>query len=595
MTHALAIARREVEERVFVMVAAIAMALIPFVALVFPNASWDDRKGLLVTTGFLIAVAFTWALGLILGTTLVGRELSEKRLSFYFSRPVSGTSIWFGKLIAASALLVASFAIVNAIPLGLGGRIWETMSTQSRGVVAAAILAIAFALMLAAHVVSTWIRSRSPILALDFVGVLVFAAVLLACIVPLVFVQPADVALTMLAFAAVALVLAILGGGAWQLVRGRVDPRRSHRELSRFLWTAMAVVLVVIAGYARWVLNVTPRDLRGPANVMQQGSVIHLIGASRGSWAGFFVDLNNGSYIQTPARAEGVNGDSLAWVAPSRTIQNAITTIVQSREVRDFTLTVVRFESKPVIIAELPLTSSVGALSVQADASQVAYIADGVLAVYDTRTKKSIAAKLPIEPRGGNSKTVFLGNGIVRACLPELRGGAWVLNVYDFDTNARRWHEAMTPVPLVSGFRYRAIGTRIITDPRRSWMWMMHDGRSAIASPWDTHPAKLEIRRGDVLERTIPLPWADGAIPVAEIGRGRLLVTTRSRRAAPATYVIDANAGAIGAPMKDVVAPIDWSGFGVADAQPRLHALLHEGTGRIDVIDTASGAIRPLY
>ncbi|HEX3581241.1 MAG TPA: hypothetical protein VH087_05740, partial [Thermoanaerobaculia bacterium] len=147
MTYVLAIARREIEERAFVFVAAIAIALVSPIALLTPYGSLGDRKSVVVILAFVLAVAFTWGLALILGATVVGRELSERRLSFYFTRPVSGSAIWFGKLIAAIALLIASFAIVSAFPLAFGTVEFRLMSSLPRPAAVAYVFVIGVLLM----------------------------------------------------------------------------------------------------------------------------------------------------------------------------------------------------------------------------------------------------------------------------------------------------------------------------------------------------------------------------------------------------------------------------------------------------------------
>src|SRR5512145_2096094 len=99
MTHALIIARHELRERSFVFALAGVLALIPFAMSLMPFGRRFGRELMLAGTAGIISVCFTVGLALILGASLVGRELSEKRMSFYFARPVSAASIWFGKLI----------------------------------------------------------------------------------------------------------------------------------------------------------------------------------------------------------------------------------------------------------------------------------------------------------------------------------------------------------------------------------------------------------------------------------------------------------------------------------------------------------------
>ena len=90
MRHALVIARREIAEKRFVLFAALAFAALPFLLAAIPIArgSGGPRDVMDIVAG-LLCIGFTLALALILGANVIGRDLSENRLSFYFSRPVS--------------------------------------------------------------------------------------------------------------------------------------------------------------------------------------------------------------------------------------------------------------------------------------------------------------------------------------------------------------------------------------------------------------------------------------------------------------------------------------------------------------------------
>src|SRR5207248_1110248 len=108
----IAVARREMQERAFVFVTAIGITLAPLLALAVPRGTFDERLSAFAILSLLCACNFTLGLSAILGASLVGRELTEKRMSFYFSRPLSASSIWFGKLTAAIAMILGCAAIL---------------------------------------------------------------------------------------------------------------------------------------------------------------------------------------------------------------------------------------------------------------------------------------------------------------------------------------------------------------------------------------------------------------------------------------------------------------------------------------------------
>jgi ABC-type transport system involved in multi-copper enzyme maturation permease subunit len=610
MSHVLAIARREIQERAFVFVAAFAIAIVPFVVLVVPHGSFSDRKSGVVALGFFLAVAFTWALALILGVTLVGRELSEKRLSFYFTRPISGAAIWFGKLAAAIVLLAGGFAIVHAIPLGIGGTEWQTMSTVSRADAAAIIAGTALLLLLLAHLLSTAIRSRSPILAADFVALLIVGGILATAFLPLVFKLALQTTVLLLEFLGVAIVIAAVGGGAWQLSRGRIDARRSHRELSTFVWAIVGAAAIAILLYSRWVLCAGPRDITRPS-AAQRGNMIAMQGPARGYWPEFIVNAANGAYVDA-SRPAAVSGNAVATVTPAATLANVQRAFGKGGTSFDSTLTVSRLDAKARTVATLPLNGSVKAVGVSGDGSRVAVVADGILTVYDTASRHALASSVLDATR--ESQLQFVSPWVVRAFLPA--EGARQLRVREFDVRARRWSDVAGPLP----FQFRIAGSLLMTregptatirdlnNPAAvhtltigpdNGVWLMRDGRLAIYHYGK--PAFIEIRRNGVQQHLIH--FDEGAVGVrvaAEIGRGKLLISTQTRstneRFDNTTYILDADTGTLSAPIQHASALPTWpSGLGAAEPGETHHAIVHRDTAKMDVVDLQTGAIRPLF
>lgn len=611
MSAVFAIARREIEERSFVFVAAIAIALTPFVVLVVPHGSFGERKSSVVLLGFFLAVAFTWALSLILGATLVGRELSERRLSFYFTRPVSGSAIWFGKLFAAIALLVITFAIVNAIPLGLGGHEWQTMSTITRKWAAIDILAIGLILMLTAHVVSTWIRSKSPILALDFVALLVVIGVVILAAVPLFYAIALGPVTNVAALFLVALIVAAAGGGAWQLSRGRIDARRSHRELSAFVWSVLAIASVSALVYSRWVLAATPREISA-SWAMQKGSLVDLRGLARGYDPEFVVNPANGAWVHGSGMT-AASGNVVAVATPTPRFTDIVRGALQGP--RDWTLAITRLDRQPHTLATLPLSGGIAALGVSSDGSRLAVVADGILTVYDTPSRHALAS-WKINDFSRSMTLQFVSPFVVRAFMS--RGHE--LRVRDFDARTRKGNDVIAPVLIRNDFYYRVAGSllmtrnqslveirdlsnpaaapRALTLSENDRVWLMRDGRFAILHA--ASPVSLEIQRNGAPQRLIRFDRsAEGGRVAAEIGRGKLLVSTNTRQLHErydfTTYFVDADSGAISAPIPHsmAISTFPW-GLGTSEPGDTYRAILHRDSGRVDVIDLATGAIRPL-
>ncbi len=613
MTHVFAIARREIEERAFIFVEAIAIALISPVILAIPYGSFSDRKSAVVMLGFVLSIAFTWALALILGATLVGRELSERRLSFFFTRPVSGAAVWFGKLLAAVVLLAVSFAIVHAIPLGMGISEWRTFSTLSRQAAAVSILAIAVVLMLLSHVLSTWIRSRSPILGLDFVALLLTIGLLIATAEPLALAFALGPAFNVTAVFIAALLIATIGGGAWQLSRGRIDAGRNHRELSAFVWSIVGVAVLSAFGYSRWVLAATPKDLTDVGGA-QRGNIVRLHGRARGFYPEFLMNAATGAFVRA-GWSHFESGDVVAVLAPSETLQNAKRAFSGGfQRPSDWMLTVTRLAKTPERIAVLPLSGRVDAGGVSADGSRVAVAAEQILTVYDTRSGHALGSAKVGWLSSSGAQIQLVTPDVVRLFLPN--EGAHTLMVQDFDVRTRRWTAVAGPIALKNAFLYRVVGDKLLTrgngqlelrDLRNpnavqafaaghdNGVWVMRDGRQAIYHYG--HAAYIEIRRNGVQQRLVNFgPGVESVRVVEEIGDHRLLVMAYSRsrneKFDTTTYLLDTNSGLLSAPMAHTTAAVAWPGsIGIADPAVTHHALLHRETGKIDVIDVRTGAI----
>jgi len=258
MSHALVIAGRELAEKRFVFFAAIAVALVAVLLPLVPGVHASPRD-LIAVTSMILAAGFTLSLAGMLGASMVGRDLSAGRLSFYFARPAGAASIWFGKLAAALVLVIASFTIV-ILPgfIASGGQLARA-TTLSLPLSAAALVLLVVLFFFVAHAASTMIRSHSVLIGVDFAATLLTGFLLWQLARPLI---GTIVALgVLLGVFALAALIAFIAAGAWQLADGRTDRRRSHAAFSKVLWSGMAVALLLAAAFLAWILSVTPRDL----------------------------------------------------------------------------------------------------------------------------------------------------------------------------------------------------------------------------------------------------------------------------------------------------------------------------------------------
>ncbi|HLJ72948.1 MAG TPA: hypothetical protein VKU62_00080 [Thermoanaerobaculia bacterium] len=323
MNATLVIARRELTEKRFVFVTALAFLALVLAVPFMPGVHDDERAGALIIGSLILATALSVGLAAILGGSIVGRELADGRLSFYFSKPLPATSIWWGKLIAAMTLILASFVIVGFPALLAGGaaalRGW---TAQGTGSIFGFILSGALALFLLAHVIGTFVRSRSAWFLFDFSAAVICGTAMWMLVRALLTGFAQLLALRMVEAFAVFLALSVIAGGAWQLERGRTDRRRSHMELSRFLWVSIGCGVLIVAAFVAWVVSVRPGDLKVSGG-RQSGQWAFIGGVAKNRLdyrAAFLYNVVDGRAVRLtapPWNGVGIRPDLATWFVRS--------------------------------------------------------------------------------------------------------------------------------------------------------------------------------------------------------------------------------------------------------------------------------------
>lgn len=329
MKRFVAVVEREIYERrllgVVALILGLAAVVLPAVPGVRPGGvSVEDlRNGMAL--GF--ALLLTFLMALFLGGSIITSDLAERRLGFYFARPLSGRVIWGGKVAAALALMIgAGFLVLAPSALAGGGlhldALWVeglVMNLSGPAFLQLAPVALLF-VFLAAHVTSVIVRARSAwvlldILALGLVVGLVDASLrrlIHAGVLPVRFtwgrtnhagfVQEVGVTAWIALAVAVATFLALILAGAFQVARGRTDLRRGHRVLSTTLWGILLVTALLVTGFTSWVLAAGPEDLTSVERLIASpsGPWLALMGPASGRpgyHPGFFYDLDSGRSV----------------------------------------------------------------------------------------------------------------------------------------------------------------------------------------------------------------------------------------------------------------------------------------------------------
>jgi hypothetical protein len=537
MSHAIAIAGREVAEKRFVFLAAAAFAAIAAIMPLIPGV--HDGAEAVVITATILATAFAAGLAAILGATIVGRDIAAGRMSFYFARPVGGAAIWFGKLAAAAVLVVVSFAIAMVPALVAGPmtvkRIWSGSVVDLTVVIAVAAVVLFFF----AHALGTMIRSRSALIAADFAAAAIVAGIIWLLVRPLLAGHALNAILFLKNAFAWALLAAAVAAGAWQLVDGRSDRRRSHRAFSTAFWALVAVALIAAAGFVGWIVSATPADLHGRVSAIQapQGDAAIVTGETRHR------------FDYSPTFLDGRHVGTIAWAHFSRDGQRVVTMEMLSpmspaREV------VTRDAASGWSPTPTKIVFKQGAWPVVAsdDLARMAVGENDILTVYDVSSSRALGS---FKLHDATPRAMFFPTpDVLRVYLVSPS-----LDVVEYDMRTRTLQklahrESAKPI---AGLRVSPDGTRavVIDHDRKA---MLCDARTLqpIAPATVSSRFLLDGRLVDVPGRSL-----------GEIAPGKLLMW----REGGSTDLYDVGAGKVVA-RGDGLTPA-WADFWTGDPRPQ--------------------------
>jgi len=395
-----AIFARELRLRRMLLIGALAIG---FIGPVFLGLSGQIAADSVSAVALLIGLLTCIIYALVLGSGAFARDLVDGRLGFDFVRPVSGFSVWAGRIGAAVALLVASAVLVVAPalllypgPHSLPSQGWFPSIDSTAGAVAAGLL-VCLILLLLTHVVTVLFASRSAALVLDLAGLVAVGLWVNAALARL-YRNWAQDAFTAGSISYLVLFLVVLIGATLaQLLVGRTDLTRNHRALSVALWVPLLLGALALDAVSRWVVSPKATDLLGADAVYQApaGSWFEVGGnlRHRGSLGGLFlIDAATGRVVRQGVSRErwafsttfSRDGRIAAWLADTP----------KETEVRwtDLSASEPKVEVAPISVAGV---AEVPALS--PDGRWLAFRSDRRLLVFELRTGRLVNS-VPITP-----------------------------------------------------------------------------------------------------------------------------------------------------------------------------------------------------
>ena len=435
----IAVARREIVERRGILVAAGVMAFLPFLSSLLPAARRFGGSEARLYTAASLAVAIAGALSFLLGSA-IGREITDKRLGFFFARPVGNNAIWAGK-IAGGWLLAVAAALLVLLPAGLFDlATWTREARSGLAVLLAGAFAFAVLVFLAlGNAASLVLRSRSAWAAGDLAALVLWAVLTGAGILPLAADRAPQLLQRLGAAIAAACALALLASIAAQVSIGRADSERGNRARFLVLWGLLFAIAGATFGSVRWLLKPSARQLSTAwvGAVAPSGTWIEVEGRARGRvdlWSSFFFDVASRRAIHAQAGRIGgavlsQDGSTAAWTGMSYLGPE------ERREVWTCKL------APGAVPVHTSISALYGRIAISPDGSRVAAAQETTLGVYDLSSGRLLGS-IALDDDERFSRFVFIDRDRLRLYrIPSAaRAGESLgaIEVSEYDPAARR-------------------------------------------------------------------------------------------------------------------------------------------------------------
>jgi ABC-type transport system involved in multi-copper enzyme maturation permease subunit len=607
MNTAVLIASRELRDRARLFLIAAAMAVVPFGAAL---AVREHRQMAIATVAGFLAAAYTGALAVALGVSSVGRDLTEKRLSFFFSKPVSAASIWIGKAMAGLLTLAGAFAIVVLPAFLLANDGWSYNWPVGGRALATYTLIMSTVLFFASHAASTMLRSRSALVAVDFVLLAAMLTAILAITRPILLGGGLDLVLKMLLAIGVALLAILIVAPIWQLARGRVDPRRNHAAFSLVLWGGAAVVVAVAGGYALWVISAPLSSLTNLYNVEQSpaGQWLSVSGrtVNRGEYlASFLVDAATGERERVTALPWSTvhvsrDGKTAVWMESDELVPRNGMRRVHMR----------RLEPGAKQIATQLVMGQPRMAQLSDDGSRLAITTRDKIEVYEVSTGRLLGATTGIGSTTRQS-LFFAGPDVVRL-LEISYGPAAKMSIREFDLRRRKLTTTVQrPSPRSPIVQVTRDGSRLylrqdglvldthtgnvlanlpVKPARPFYSAMLNDGSIVV-----TRDSKLRhFDSNGVLVAEIPIPVQQAGV-VGQVGESKVLLTSGAASSQDwRMLIVDLSARKVAVVIPGLRSALAWWSDPVLPRFTEDAAIAAmDGERKLVLVDARTGARRP--
>jgi hypothetical protein len=473
----LAIARREIDEKRFVFAAAVAASLVPFLVSMSRGLHGPPAREAQQWTAAILATVFGVGLAVALGVSMLAKEIANRQIGFYFSRPVPGFVLWMAKLVAAFVITMAAcFVIVlpSFLPSVISGSP-TALSAELPPFSPLSVFGAVLVILVLLHAGTIAVRSHSVLLVLDLLALLAAMSILFLGVRRLVLIYGAGAARLGLFGVAVVAFGAVAAGGAVAVTRGRTEIRAAHARQSAVLWCVIGLGVISFLAFGEWVRSAKPSDV-GTINAARSlGRWTAVKGWARGAIATFLID----------ADARHSHRAILLWEWPRLSPNAAIAGWLEKDLAGGFEFVTLRLtgQSAEPLRKKLLLPADPHLMAISANGDQLVIFTLGTMTVLEASTGRSISsAHLPDGARPLASR--FVGDAKVRAYISLGRGEPQI-EIVDFDAAAK----ILTTLGRIGGIRDRDM---VVVSPSGKLLLVMES--------WGGDPLLVDGESGAFLQ-----------------------------------------------------------------------------------------------
>lgn len=256
----LMVAKRELAERKLIFIVALGLGWVPVFAGWLPLPFASSVRNAQPALGWFLASCLAGLGGIFYGATAFPQQLRERRLGFYFARPIGGGALWWGKNLAG-LVMVGITALLAMAPS------WLIAPSPIHPWAIIFLFGLPISLIAVTQYLATSLASHSLLILIDLAGCVITAGAVSGCFSFYQRHGAATVGGYILSLLAVFALLALLAAHGCGMTAGRIFPQRVHSRQALVLWSLVLALGLAAASFTAWAFSGGPADLTGCLSV----------------------------------------------------------------------------------------------------------------------------------------------------------------------------------------------------------------------------------------------------------------------------------------------------------------------------------------